>query len=101
MLSSNSELTFPSALAWFMGRSHKVTFEPVAQVQVPLRVPIGDWVQVLQSTYIKAKASCYFQLFFFPLSDIVLEVVFIYMSFFLKSMSKVTRRHCSAPRLQP
>lgn len=65
MLSSNSELTFPSALAWFMGRSPKVTFEPVAQVQVPLRVPIGDWVQVLQSTYIKAKASFNFQLFFF------------------------------------
>lgn len=81
-------------------RSPIMTYEPVAQVGVPLLAPIGVWVWVLQFSDTKAKAPCYCQPFFFFLPDIIPKVIFIYISFFLKSMSRVMRRH-SALRLQP
>lgn len=88
-------LTSCLGLAWFMGRSPNMTFEPCGS---SAESQLGFPKSLTAPLHRQANASCSSQLFF-PFWHCPEGHFFIYISFFLKSVRKVMTRHCSAPRL--
>lgn len=100
MFSSNSELTFPCGPRWFIEGLLSWPMNLWLRLGCRFWLPLMFGFESSSSQIPRQKLLAIVSLFFFFLPDIIPKVIFIYISFFLKSMSRVMRRH-SALRLQP